>query len=556
MERETQMLVAGLQRLEWRSSEVSSATASRSKVLGAAMFSLLTLFAFSLTAPASSYAATLTVCNSGCGYTTIAVAISAASAGDTISITDAGHTESNIAVNKNLTIKGQGATNTAIDGGAAGSVFVVNSGVTAQIQDMTIRNGKTCNYPFVSSGGGVLNYGTLTMSNSTISGNVACDTGGGIATLGGTLTVNNSTISGNSAVDAGGIGNILGGLVTISNSTISGNAGQDHGGGFYQYGSSATIGNSTFLGNISGLYGAGVENSAYGSLTIINSTISGNSAGSLGGGVFNGGTTLMISFTTIAGNSAPGYSGNYGEFWEDPNATDHAYGYSPIFKNSIVGSTDLGVLALNAPGTTETMALLPGSSEIDTATDCLDASGNPVTTDQRGVARPDPEDGSTGSCDIGAFEFSALSCNTISISGSMEGNLPIAANSTVQAGYDFTMPGNHPDAHVTFTNGSVTVQVICPDNSVHPLTISLPTQTIDDPLNSGAWFLSGDQKSSLVYQGSTVSSLCGSQSGYAPKGATFTAQVCSDDAVNKVNVRFHYSDNSAGGWSGTKSITP
>ena len=149
-----------------------------------------------------------------------------------------------------------------------------------------------------------------------------------------------------------------------------------------------------------------------------------------------------------------------------------------------------------------------------------------------------------------------LSCNTISISGSTEGNLPIAAGSTVQAGYDFTMPGSHPDAHVTFTNASVTVQVTCPDNSVHPLTIALPTQTYDDSTNSSAWLPSGDQNSSLVYQGSTVSTVCGSQTGHAPQGATFTAQVCSDDAVNKVNVRFHYRDNSAGGWSGTKSVTP
>ena len=147
-------------------------------------------------------------------------------------------------------------------------------------------------------------------------------------------------------------------------------------------------------------------------------------------------------------------------------------------------------------------------------------------------------------------------CNTISISGSMEGNLAIAPGSTVQAGYDFTMPGSHPDAHVTFTSGTVTVQVTCPDNSVQQLTINLPTQTYDDPQDSSAWLPSGDQSSSLVNQGSTISTVCGTQTGHAPKGATFTAQVCSDDAVNKVNVRFHYSDNSSGGWSGTKSVTP
>ena len=130
-----------------------------------------------------------------------------------------------------------------------------------------------------------------------------------------------------------------------------------------------------------------------------------------------------------------------------------------------------------------------------------------------------------------------LSCNTISITGSMEGNLPIAAGSTDAGGYDFTMPGSHVSANVTFDNASVTVKVTCSDNSLHALTISLPTQTYNDPLNSSAWLPSGDQKSPLVYQGSSVSSVCGAQTGHAPQGATFTAQVCSDDAVNKVNLR-------------------
>ena len=149
-----------------------------------------------------------------------------------------------------------------------------------------------------------------------------------------------------------------------------------------------------------------------------------------------------------------------------------------------------------------------------------------------------------------------LSCNTVTISGSMEGNLPIPAGSTVQAGYDFTMPGIHPDAHVTFTNASVTVHVTCPNKAVYPLTIALPTQTYDDPVNSNAWFPSDDHRSPSVYQGSAVSNVCGTQNGRAPQGATFTAKVCSDDAVNKVNFRFHYSDNSGGGWSSTADVIP
>lgn len=144
-------------------------------LLRPAIVLLLTLLAFSLTPPSSSYAAPLTVCSSGCGYTTIAAAILAASAGDTISITDAVHTEANITVDRNLTIQGQGAANTAVDGGGSGPVFTINGGVTATIQDLTIRNGSDPSFGgpvnFVVGGGGILNYGTVKISNSTLSGN-------------------------------------------------------------------------------------------------------------------------------------------------------------------------------------------------------------------------------------------------------------------------------------------------------------------------------------------------------------------------------------------------
>ncbi len=60
-----------------------------------------------------------------------------------------------------------------------------------------------------------------------------------------------------------------------------------------------------------------------------------------------------------------------------------------------------------------------------------------------------------------------------------------------------------------------------------------------------------------VSQGSAVSNVCGTQkTAHAPQGATFSAQVCTSDAVDKVNLRFHYSDDSAGGWSGTASVIP
>jgi len=101
-------------------------------------------------------------------------------------------------------------------------VFVVNGGVTASIANLTIANGSTSNV-----GGGIDNNGTLTVTNSTLSGNsaVGIGIGGGIFNDGGTLTVTNSTLSGNSANngDGGGIGILNGSTVNLTNTIVAGN---------------------------------------------------------------------------------------------------------------------------------------------------------------------------------------------------------------------------------------------------------------------------------------------------------------------------------------------
>ena len=51
------------------------------------------------------------------------------------------------------------------------------------------------------------NVGTLTITNSTFSGNSGINYGGGIFNNGGTATITNSTFSGNSASSGGGIYN-------------------------------------------------------------------------------------------------------------------------------------------------------------------------------------------------------------------------------------------------------------------------------------------------------------------------------------------------------------
>jgi hypothetical protein len=296
----------------------------------------------------------------------------AASAGDTISITDAVHSEANITISKNLTIQGQGATNTAVDGtGIGGTVFSINLGVTATIQNLTIRNGVGPGF----EAGGIQNEGTVSVNNSTLSGNSASAYAGGIRNN-GTITISNSTLSGNSSGDGGGIYN-GDGTTTISNSTLSGNSASSEGGG---------------------LFNNPAANTAV--TTISFSTLSGNSAGYAGGGIYNAGGPTTIKNAIVANSSGGDCYGPLAALGTNLD-TDGNCG-TTNFTQVTSAQLNLGPLALNPPGTTDTLALLAGSVAIDAATDCTDVSGNPVTTDQRGVARPDAGE---SACDIGAFEF-------------------------------------------------------------------------------------------------------------------------------------------------------
>jgi hypothetical protein len=178
----------------------------------------------------------------------------------------------------------------------------------------------------------VSSTGQLTVQETTVSGGRSlsaegglANSGGGVVNFGGTLTVMNSTISGNDASEQyfgyGGVAN-FGGTVTVTNSTISGNGG----GGVYNSGT-CTILNSTIAGNsVNFGYGGGVHNS--GTCTILNSTIAGNSAhgglAGFGGGVHNGyGGTLTVLNSTIAGNSVSGeyYSGHGGGVYNSYSST-------------------------------------------------------------------------------------------------------------------------------------------------------------------------------------------------------------------------------------------
>ncbi|MGA7620068.1 SBBP repeat-containing protein, partial [Candidatus Binatus sp.] len=123
-----------------------------------------------------------------------------------------------------LTIDGTGRTVT-VGGASSFQVLVVQSGATLNLNNLTIENGNSSNGS--GQGGGIDNEGTLTVTNSTFSGNQAAN-GGGIEN-GGMLTVTNSTFSANQAADGSGIEN--NGTATVTNSTFFGNTATGGGGG-------------------------------------------------------------------------------------------------------------------------------------------------------------------------------------------------------------------------------------------------------------------------------------------------------------------------------------
>ncbi len=353
-----------------------------------------------------------------------------------------------------MTIQGPGAGSLTVRRNASDPfrIFTVAAGATVAISGLTITNGAaTLGINLLNSGGGILNMGTLTLTNSIVSGNAAHYCGGGICNWSsGSAQVINSTVTGNYSDNrGGGIGNRQGTL-TVRNSTVSGNSSLFYGGGVWNYWSNVAVSvtDSTVNGNHTGDSGGGIFSE--GRLTVTSSTVSGNTSDGHGGGITDEGTLTVVS-STITNNRADvdddGIGTGGGLFFQydfpplrntvvadnyrgaasttDDNITRGAWGdvdasssFNLIGNGGSGGLTDgvnnnqigvanpgLGPLQNNG-GPTETHSLLSGSPAIDRG------HNFGFITDQRGLTRPydDPAianaSGGDGS-DIGAFEVQA-----------------------------------------------------------------------------------------------------------------------------------------------------
>jgi hypothetical protein len=332
----------------------------------------------------------------------------AAASGDTINFSVTGAITLNsgqLLVDKSVTITGPGAASLAVDGNAASRVFLTDLGKTVSISGLTIRNG--LDPGATGLGGGIYNWATLTLTDCVVTLNHAT-IGAGIYNNHGTLTITNSTLSGNSTGNVAGGSNLGGGIYNDGAGSLS---------------ATVTITNSTLSGNHADVAGAAIFNDGHQSgsapLTITNCTLSNNSGPS--GGIHNFGDSgnaatapVKLGNTILNGAAGEANIDNDGGTVTSKGYnldSDGSSGFTNGTNGDIVGSAGSPIDAKLGPledngGPTFTHELLVGSPAIDKGKD-LSLTGK----DQRGRTRPidgDPSvpnaSGGDGS-DIGAFEL-------------------------------------------------------------------------------------------------------------------------------------------------------
>lgn len=286
-----------------------------------------------------------------------------------------------------VTIDGSNAQ-VVISGGKTSRVFAIAPGTTVELNRLTLTQGKA------AQGGGILNDGMLTLTDSTVQNSQAQQLGGGIFNRG---------------------------QLNIVNSTVAGNTSRFGGGGIANHGSLSLV-NSTLSGNTAYLLGGGIDNSG-GSLVAKSSTIAFNTADSQatgvgnGGGIYVGPGQVELQNTIVARNMDRSSDRATGAIHADisgavvdggANLIGDNSGASGLSRSHLVGTATspidpgLGLLQDNG-GFNWTHGLL-ANSVARGAGDAASASA----LDQRGIPRND-------TVEVGAYEvaFGAIVVDTL-----------------------------------------------------------------------------------------------------------------------------------------------
>lgn len=282
------------------------------------------------------------------------------------------------AIASNITIEGGGWSIERLAGSPGFRILQVNAPSNLILRDLSVLNGRATivGLTYRIGGAGISNSGTLTLVDTTVSGNQV--DGAGFHSAGGGISNYGSLVMTSS---------------TVSNNSVGSDTDEAHGGGIYSF-DSAMISNSTISGNsatsaASAAVGGGVYVAA-GTATVSSSTLSGNSRSGAGGAGAGGaiwGTPTTTIESSIFANSTGGNCAGPGLTDGGQNlADDMSCGTVP----DTLSGLDPGLMDNGGP--TMTHALLAGSSAIGGGGSCG------VAKDQRGAPRG-------AVCDVGAFEF-------------------------------------------------------------------------------------------------------------------------------------------------------
>src|SRR5450755_565187 len=311
-----------------------------------------------------------------------------------------------VIIDKSMLSNNSAIGNSSANGGAIGSV---NGHVT--ITNTTIAHNTLKSLQDIASGGGIYSEDTLAITESIVSENsvsaftadTAGATGGGIDTQ-GTVILQRTTLSLNTVTNSKG-GAVGGGFFAYEPDTATAKA-------LFQFTNCTVISNKAQGG--SGARGGGLDFSIQGphNSSIDFCTIYGNIA-SQGGGMATDwvgtptASDLLMKNSIVAGNvagTAPDISGTVTTGgYNLVQRSAGAFVNDPMEKHKTDLSGDrypnLGIDAQlgNHGGPTPTVALQASSPAVN----IIPAASCDVTTDQRGVKRPQQR-----TCDVGAYEYS------------------------------------------------------------------------------------------------------------------------------------------------------
>ena len=254
---------------------------------------------------------------------------------------------------RSMTIDASAAPGLVLSGSNVDRVLFVESGADVTVRGVTIRDGAAG-----PQGGGILNNGSLTLEQVTVTDNTVTTAG-----------------PPNFAFGGGGIYNGEGATMVLRDSTVSDNTSPNHPGAgvFGFFGSTMTVEGSTISGNVTGDVAGGIR--SLGTTSVVNSTISGNTSTAWhGGGIFHTDGSLVVTNSTIVDNIAPAGTASgvvVATFGVPADMT---------LTNSIMGGRD-GALACFAEGGASAVITSAGGN-IDNDGSCfLTATGDQPSTD-------------------------------------------------------------------------------------------------------------------------------------------------------------------------------